>query len=239
MPPALPPWPHYQLTSTPEGTVTITGPAAPAPQPTREAAVRAVGALAARTLRPPRPVRATAKDADGTRWALHIHPDGTAVPDPDHPDPQPPARKRGRRSEPPTGPTASTRPTPQSPPDSRPTPHQPQALLTQQSPPTTAPQPHPAAPSPVVSSSPAAAAEQPAALAAAVAAGHWETAAALISAEEARAIRTHGAYSAEAAHWIEVRADVADRSGEPARARDLRLQAARIRAAISSASAGR
>ncbi|MEU3084057.1 hypothetical protein ABZ697_27560, partial [Streptomyces albidoflavus] len=97
-PAALPPWPHYQLTSTAEGAVTITGPAAPAPQPTREAAVHAVAALATRTLRPPRPVRATAEDADGTRWALHIHPDGTATPDPDQPGPQPPTRKRGRRT---------------------------------------------------------------------------------------------------------------------------------------------
>ncbi|MGW1674613.1 hypothetical protein [Streptomyces sp. NPDC002324] len=75
--PPVPAWPRYQLTAQADGTVTVTGPAAPAqPYAGRGEAVTAVAAIAAR-LAPPRAVLADAVDDDGTTWPLLIDPDGT------------------------------------------------------------------------------------------------------------------------------------------------------------------
>ncbi|MFF3062301.1 hypothetical protein [Streptomyces sp. NPDC057909] len=77
--PPVPRWPLYLLSAAADGTVTVTGPAAPpGPHADRAAAVKAVAELAAR-LSPPRPVRAEAHDEDGTSWPLTIAPDGTAT----------------------------------------------------------------------------------------------------------------------------------------------------------------
>lgn len=77
--PPVPRWPLYLLSAAADGTVTVTGPAAPpGPHADRAAAVKAVAQLAAR-LSPPRPVRAEAHDEDGTSWPLTIAPDGTAT----------------------------------------------------------------------------------------------------------------------------------------------------------------
>ncbi|WP_329468711.1 hypothetical protein [Streptomyces sp. NBC_01431] len=78
-PDQVPAWPLYELRADDDGTVTLTGPAAtPGPYPGRTEALAAAAALAARHLRPPRAVRATAIDADGTEWPLIIATDGTA-----------------------------------------------------------------------------------------------------------------------------------------------------------------
>ncbi|MEU1132621.1 hypothetical protein ABZ383_22630 [Streptomyces sp. NPDC005900] len=75
----VPRWPLYRLTAEPDGTVRISGPAAPStPLPDRGASVEAVAALTA-MLTPPRPVHAEAVDEDGTVWPLLIHPDGTVI----------------------------------------------------------------------------------------------------------------------------------------------------------------
>ncbi|WP_125264878.1 hypothetical protein [Streptomyces alboflavus] len=89
-PPAVPPWPRYQLTADPDGSVTVTGPATPVrAYPGRAAAIEAVAELAA-ILTPPREVAADAIDTDGTCWPLYISPDGTARE-------AGPARRRKRR----------------------------------------------------------------------------------------------------------------------------------------------
>lgn len=73
----VPAWPRYQLAAQADGSVTVTGPAAPpGPYPGRAEAVQAVAKIAAR-LAPPRAVLADAVDADGTQWPLRIDPDGT------------------------------------------------------------------------------------------------------------------------------------------------------------------
>ncbi|WP_328643922.1 hypothetical protein [Streptomyces canus] len=78
-PDSVPAWPRYRLTAAADGTVTVTGPAAPSePCADRARAVEAVAELAGR-LAPPRAVRAEAADVDGTVWPLLIEPDGTVT----------------------------------------------------------------------------------------------------------------------------------------------------------------
>ncbi|MFD5322816.1 hypothetical protein [Streptomyces sp. NPDC127092] len=68
----------------------------------------------------------------------------------------------------------------------------------------------------------------PAILAAAMAGRHAE-AAAMASAWESDALRRYGPRSAEALHWVEVRADLARLAGEPARSCELWIAAAQAR----------
>ncbi|MGW5419497.1 hypothetical protein [Streptomyces sp. NPDC003943] len=68
----------------------------------------------------------------------------------------------------------------------------------------------------------------PAILAAAMAGRHGE-AAAMAAAWESEALRRHGPRSAEALHWVEVRADLARLAGEPARSCELWIAAAQAR----------
>ncbi|MDI3405166.1 hypothetical protein [Streptomyces cavernicola] len=74
----------------------------------------------------------------------------------------------------------------------------------------------------------------PAILAAAHAGRHSE-AAALAAVGEGRALRTHGAGSAQAVHWLEVRADLARLDGDPARSCALWMAAADARLARQEA----
>ncbi|MEV3930030.1 hypothetical protein [Streptomyces sp. NPDC049944] len=69
------------------------------------------------------------------------------------------------------------------------------------------------------------------AILAAAHAGHHSEAAALASMWEGRALRTYGAGSAEAVHWIEIRADLARLAGDPARSCELWMSAADARLA--------
>jgi hypothetical protein len=74
----------------------------------------------------------------------------------------------------------------------------------------------------------------PAILEAARAGRHGEAASAA-AAWEQYALRTHGAGSREAVHWVEVRADLARLAGEPARSCELWLMAASARLAAGQA----
>ncbi|MGK5627866.1 hypothetical protein [Streptomyces sp. URMC 123] len=102
-------------------------------------------------------------------------------------------------------------------------------ILTADAPPSTPPRPGDAwAPA-----RPAADAEPdplPAILAAAHAGRHGE-AASLAALGEGRTLRTHGAGSAQALHWLEVRADLARLAGDPARSCHLWMAAADARLA--------
>ncbi|GAA2094702.1 hypothetical protein GCM10009801_63040 [Streptomyces albiaxialis] len=71
----------------------------------------------------------------------------------------------------------------------------------------------------------------PAILAAAHAGRHGE-AAAIVALWESAALRTHGAGSAQAVHWLEVRADLARIGGDPARSCELWMAAADARLAL-------
>ncbi|MFC8226047.1 hypothetical protein [Streptomyces sp. NPDC057287] len=62
-------------------------------------------------------------------------------------------------------------------------------------------------------------------------AGHHSEAAALASMWEGWALRTHGAGSEQAIHWLEIRADLARLAGEPARSCELWMSAADTRLA--------
>lgn len=203
----VPQWPLYRLTAA-DNAVTITGPAADTgPYPDRDSALAAVAALAS-TLRPPRPVRAQAADAEGRAvWPLLVHPDGTVTEDgtPTRP-PKTKAKgkaKKTRRQEPATADAVPETPSatvqvPAARQDTRPTP-----------PPV---DPHQA-------------------IRDASQAGRHGEAAAIAAAHELTALRQHGAQSPEVAHWVEVRAYLSQQADDPARACNLWLQAAVVRLA--------
>ncbi|MEJ8662313.1 hypothetical protein [Streptomyces sp. MS1.AVA.4] len=221
---AVPAWPLYRLTAAPDGTIAVTGPAAPAGTFTdRASAVDAVAQLAA-VLRPPRAVRAEAVDEDGTAWPLTIHPDGTATEAGRPTRPRKKPRKRSRAEEP--APSHERIPAA----DERPVLSGVQQLFAQaharQNPvPTPAPAPE-LEPAPA----PAAVQDDPhRAVSEASQAGRHHEAAAIAAACEQAAIRSHGTQSTEVAHWIEVRAFLALQQGAPDRACQLWLQGAVVR----------
>ncbi|MFF7176840.1 hypothetical protein [Streptomyces pseudovenezuelae] len=101
-PASVPAWPRYRLTAAADGTVTVTGPAAPStPYADRAQAVEAVAELAGR-LTPPRAVRAEAADTDGTVWPLLIEPDGTVTEAGPAQRTKPPKRRKKAKEEAPT-----------------------------------------------------------------------------------------------------------------------------------------
>ncbi|MEV0926876.1 hypothetical protein AB0I99_17420 [Streptomyces spongiicola] len=215
----VPAWPHYKLTADQGGAVTITGPAAPKYIfPDRASAVDAVAQLAA-VLRPPRPVRAEAVDADGTAWPVTIAPDSTVT---EAGRPTKPRKKdRQARTQASTPPPASEAPT-----EARPVPSGVQQAPDQ----VHARQQH-LVPAPRAKTSPAAPLEEDPhhAISEASQAGRHREAASIAAACEQAALRTHGPASTEVAHWIEVRAFLALQEGTVHRACQLWLQGAVVR----------
>ncbi|MFF5893937.1 hypothetical protein ACFY72_34985 [Streptomyces globisporus] len=199
----VPQWPLYRLTAD-DDQVTVTGPGAHScPYPTRDDALAAVAVLAA-TLRPPRPVRAQAADADGrTVWPLLVHPNGTVTEDGSPTRTKTKAKKPRRQVK---GQVEAADAAPDAPgsttqiPAARETGHgtQPDA------------DPHEA-------------------IRTASQAGRHGEAAAIAAEHELTALRQYGAQSPEVAHWIEVRAYLAQQDEDPARACHLWLQAAVVR----------
>ncbi|RVU22262.1 hypothetical protein EOT10_22720 [Streptomyces antnestii] len=100
--------------------------------------------------------------------------------------------------------------------------------------PAPAPAPEPVAVAPARAPEAPDADPHPAILAAAQSGRHGE-AAALAAMWESRALRTHGAGSPEALHWLEVRADLARLAREPARSCELWMAAAEARLARGQA----
>ncbi|NJQ02647.1 hypothetical protein HCK00_19395 [Streptomyces sp. PLAI1-29] len=141
--------------------------------------------------------------------------------DRERPFPPPaPRQEPGRETAAASHPAPDARPgTAQEPPAGAPAPAAPPAAPASPA----APAPGPPAPAPSPAEDP-----HPAILAAAHAGRHSE-AAAMAAAWEQHAWRAHGPDSAEAVHWLEVRADLARLAGDPARSCELWLSAATAR----------
>ncbi|MFJ2477193.1 hypothetical protein ACIOWI_30175 [Streptomyces sp. NPDC087659] len=216
----VPAWPLYKLTADQDGTVTISGPAAPKYTfPNRASAVDAVAQLAA-VLRPPRPVRAEAVDADGTAWPVTIDPDGTVT---ETGRPTKPRKKdRKARTEEAAPPRADRPPTEERPVLSGVQQLLVQAQARQQQHLVPAPRAEPPSAAPIQD-------DPHRAISEASQAGRHREAAAIAAACEQAALRSHGPASAEVAHWLEVRAFLALQEGAAHRACQLWLQGAVVR----------
>ncbi|MFL0028539.1 hypothetical protein ACJBCE_37065 [Streptomyces sp. NBUL23] len=199
----VPQWPLYRLTAD-DDQVTVTGPGANSgPYPTRDSALAAVAVLAA-TLRPPRSVRAQAADEDGrTIWPLLVHPDGTVTEDGSPTRTKTKAKKLRRQAE---GQVEAADSMPEAPSSTTQIPAAREAGHGTQP----AVDPHEA-------------------IRTASQAGRHGEAAAVAAEHELTALRQYGAQSPEVAHWIEVRAYLAQQAEDPVRACHLWLQAAVVR----------
>jgi hypothetical protein len=98
-PAAVPAWPHIDLALTADGHVLVNDKLVAVPPGVADPRAYAVALAAAELARVglARPVRASARDPDGTVWPILIHPGGAATEA--GPPEIPGAGKRGRRSE--------------------------------------------------------------------------------------------------------------------------------------------